>query len=699
MNQSHVRDEERVRGYVDFVYAAAVRQMGKAATNAAVEDVVQGVFLVMGRKAREGALPEERFMWGWLMRVTQYAVKEARRAERRRGFHERRAAEMRSEQEAASEKEHGAVEAALDEALLSLGRMDREVVVRRYLRGEPVQAVAAAVGMEENTAGRRIARALEKLRKALRRRGVVAPAGIVIGVMASEMLLKAPAAMAAGMGATGSTAASGIAKGVLWRLSVAKVSAIGVAAGVIVGIGMGAGIGLKGMAQTPPPNSGAVASVAPTSTPTTLEAAGTQPVADVVALEKAWNDMEQVEPGASRGMLAFVNKPQKAIAFFKGRLLPLTISEAELRELIGKLGSTDEAVWQPTFEKLEYFDPRLAIGLTTLMDEVKDFPARGRLVAVLTDNDAAHLTANRIELMHVSRGYNFQLYGDKGQGPHGYIGADWAEDQVARLTDEKFIKKKKWTQAVRGMLVLEAIGSPEAVAILQAMGTGNVQAEPTKVAKECLEEIAAEREVVTEEVMEGWWADMETSGRHESRATLKFAAHPKEAVGFLKGKLVPLTIERAEVEKLVAALGDDDELVWEPAFEKLGYFDPRLVMGVDDLMKLATTTVQKERVIALLTDSKAERFSGRAVALVRDGPMSFNVSNMQRGSYGQVIEPVAKVDMYGGKPQWQRAVRAELVLGEIGTAEAVEVLKRMASGNAEAGPTRVAKEELERMGK
>src|SRR5271163_3365659 len=79
--------DEQVGRYVDFVYAAVVRQMG---ANGA-EDVTQAVFLVMARKKRGGWLPEEKFMMGWLLQVTRYAVKESRRAAMRRGYHEKQA--------------------------------------------------------------------------------------------------------------------------------------------------------------------------------------------------------------------------------------------------------------------------------------------------------------------------------------------------------------------------------------------------------------------------------------------------------------------------------------------------------------------------------------------------------------------------------------------------------------------------------
>ena len=51
--------------------------------------------------------------------------------------------------------------------------------------------------------------------------------------------------------------------------------------------------------------------------------------------------------------------------------------------------------------------------------------------------------------------------------------------------------KKKWTRAVRAIVLLEHIGSPDAEAILKEMATGHPDAHPTKVAREALKTLAA----------------------------------------------------------------------------------------------------------------------------------------------------------------------------------------------------------------
>jgi hypothetical protein len=52
-------------------------------------------------------------------------------------------------------------------------------------------------------------------------------------------------------------------------------------------------------------------------------------------------------------------------------------------------------------------------------------------------------------------------------------------------------REKKWTRAVRAIVLLEHIGTPDATAILKDMATGHPDAYPSKVAKEALKNLAS----------------------------------------------------------------------------------------------------------------------------------------------------------------------------------------------------------------
>ena len=234
---------------------------------------------------------------------------------------------------------------------------------------------------------------------------------------------------------------------------------------------------------------------------------------DQATLEGWWGDLERPEPMASRAILGFAGKPAETVAFFKGRLLPLTIDAAAVRALIQDLGSEDVAVWKPAFEKLVYFDPRLAIGLKPLMDEVTEQPARNRLVEVLGDREPESQKGKAIELKQYPGSGGF-VYQFASPGP-GNAQTVWeAEDRVEKLSRSDVIAlKRPWARAVMAMVLLKHIGTAEAWAVVEGMATGDARAEPTVVAKRLLAERAAGKEGTRQASMRtGWWRDLTENG-------------------------------------------------------------------------------------------------------------------------------------------------------------------------------------------
>jgi hypothetical protein len=205
-------------------------------------------------------------------------------------------------------------------------------------------------------------------------------------------------------------------------------------------------------------------------------AAGTQ------QMEAWWADLEKGEAEASRALLKLAAQPKEAVAFLKTKLMPLKIDADKVKALLAKLGSDKEEVWKTAFEELEYFDPRLAIDLETLMADVTDAPARQRMVEVLSGRPAGSLGTKEVILRPVGQGDGFNFFAG---------GSWWAEHQVARLNSAPWGNlKKKWTRSVRAIVLLEHIGTPEAVAVLTELATGHAEAQPTKVAKEALAKVA-----------------------------------------------------------------------------------------------------------------------------------------------------------------------------------------------------------------
>jgi hypothetical protein len=192
-----------------------------------------------------------------------------------------------------------------------------------------------------------------------------------------------------------------------------------------------------------------------------------------------WENLEDEESVASRALLKLSARPKEAVAFLKLKMKPLKIENNAVFDLLDKLASDDEAVWKPAFEELEYFDPRLAVALEALMLDVTDSPARHRMVEVLSGQKADTLKGD-VKLRSTGED-SFNFFSGNSSW--------WAEHKVSRLNTWGNTKKK-WTRAVRAIILLEHIGSPDAFAILKEMSTGHSEAQPTRTAVEAFARIA-----------------------------------------------------------------------------------------------------------------------------------------------------------------------------------------------------------------
>lgn len=182
--------ETLVAAHVDLVYSAALRQVRDPHL---ADDVTQAVFVVLARKLER--LPPAELLGPWLLKVTRYTALTARRAVRRRDHHEHAA--LRGELvEPAFPGEDDRLLALLDEALMALPDPDRRAVTLRFLESRPLPEVAAALRLRNNTAAKRIERALEKMRRYLSRRGAAATTSSLAAAL-SLTLKPAPVTLAA----------------------------------------------------------------------------------------------------------------------------------------------------------------------------------------------------------------------------------------------------------------------------------------------------------------------------------------------------------------------------------------------------------------------------------------------------------------------------------------------------------------------
>jgi RNA polymerase sigma factor (sigma-70 family) len=184
----------------------------------AADDAFQATFLVLARKA--GTLERPAALGPWLYGV---AVRTALKA--RAGAARRRAQERKAATAEAVAADDGLVwrdlRPLLDEAINSLPEKYRAPVVLCYLEAMSYQAAAASLGVTEDAVRGRLARARERLRKSLARRGVEVPAIIeaarpaIPAVVVRHELVQATARAAVGLSAGGSASLETISRSVI----------------------------------------------------------------------------------------------------------------------------------------------------------------------------------------------------------------------------------------------------------------------------------------------------------------------------------------------------------------------------------------------------------------------------------------------------------------------------------------------------
>src|SRR6266571_2443249 len=173
------------------------------------EDVTQSVFVALAQNGRQ--LTDHAVLSGWLHRTTQNLAANAIRADVRRRAREQEAAAMNELLSAEPETVWEHIAPHLDAALGELGETDRDAVLLRYFANKSLREVGQALGMSDDTAQKRVSRAVERLREFFAKRGITVGASGLVVVISANAVQTAPAglvvtissAAVASMGASG----------------------------------------------------------------------------------------------------------------------------------------------------------------------------------------------------------------------------------------------------------------------------------------------------------------------------------------------------------------------------------------------------------------------------------------------------------------------------------------------------------------
>jgi len=195
-----------VTRHVNKVYSVALRHTRNPLQ---AEEITQAVFVILARKSRH--FGKRVILSGWLYQAARLTSVTFTRSEIRRARREEEA----QMQTVLNQNESDAwtqIAPLLDAAMANLNETDRHAVVLRFFDGKSMREVGAALGADEDTARKRVNRAVEKLQGFFIKRGITSTTAVIVGAISANSVQVAPAALAktaAAAALTKGSAASG----------------------------------------------------------------------------------------------------------------------------------------------------------------------------------------------------------------------------------------------------------------------------------------------------------------------------------------------------------------------------------------------------------------------------------------------------------------------------------------------------------
>jgi len=182
---------ELVARHRDMVYGTCYRLLGSRPD---AEDAAQECFVQL---ARRGACVRTSVS-GWLHRVAVNSSMAQRRKDRARERAEREAGGMVPDRD--TEPTWDKIKAEVDQAIDTLPDDLREPLVLHFLQGKPQTAVAEELGLSQSAVSKRVAKAVERLRRHLGPLGSALSVAGLVALLETHSAEAAPATLVANLG-------------------------------------------------------------------------------------------------------------------------------------------------------------------------------------------------------------------------------------------------------------------------------------------------------------------------------------------------------------------------------------------------------------------------------------------------------------------------------------------------------------------
>jgi RNA polymerase sigma factor (sigma-70 family) len=181
-----------VNRHLGLVYATALRITGDPG---AADDVSQATFILLEEKAEQ--LKPCGSLASWLYQTAVFKARKQVTMERKRREKEAKgAAAMMTNHAESTENEWSEIRPLIDAALESLAEEDRSIIISRHLEQMSLKDAGTSLGISEDAAGKRVARAGVRLREWFENRGVRCTADVLDGALGNFAMVAAPTHLA-----------------------------------------------------------------------------------------------------------------------------------------------------------------------------------------------------------------------------------------------------------------------------------------------------------------------------------------------------------------------------------------------------------------------------------------------------------------------------------------------------------------------
>lgn len=200
--------------------------------------------------------------------------------------------------------------------------------------------------------------------------------------------------------------------------------------------------------------------------------------------DELWKSLDE-----DRSIFPLTLIPEKELlSFLQKKLKPMKLTKDRAKKLLADLGDETFTVAEAAFEELSYFDPRLAFTPEEIFNDLPEGIQRQRIAAFFLNKSIDELLGCTIAY---HSGASSQGQTDRAVTSK-LIVSNVADCFSRHSSVAESVANVFWRDSSRcevGIVLLEHLGTPAVVKLLEAMATGHPDASPTDRAKDALERL------------------------------------------------------------------------------------------------------------------------------------------------------------------------------------------------------------------